>query len=47
VEFELREWVGREELKERILGLGDGAGMGDIFVRTEGSSRSESHKNAP
>jgi FkbM family methyltransferase len=47
VKFELREWVGREELKERILGLGDGAGMGDIFVRTEGSSRSESHKNTP
>ena len=37
VKFELQEWVGREELKEKILGLGDGAGLGDIFVRREGS----------
>ncbi|HSC44506.1 MAG TPA: FkbM family methyltransferase [Candidatus Acidoferrum sp.] len=33
VKFELREWVGREELKERILGLGDGPGLGDVFAR--------------
>jgi len=33
VKFELREWVGREELKERILGLRDGVGLGDVFAR--------------
>jgi len=33
VRFELPEWVRREELKERILGLGDGGGLGDVFVR--------------
>lgn len=33
VQFELREWVGRDEAKNAILGLGDGPGLGDIFVR--------------
>jgi FkbM family methyltransferase len=33
LKFELQGWVGRQELKERILGLGDGAGLGDVFVR--------------
>jgi methyltransferase, FkbM family len=39
VKFELQEWVGREELKERILRLGDGAGLGDVFVRKCGRER--------
>lgn len=33
VKFELRDWVGREELKQRIVELRDGAGLGDIFAR--------------
>lgn len=33
VQFELREWVGRDEARNLILGLGDGPGLGDIFVR--------------
>lgn len=33
VKLELQEWVGREELKEKILGLGDGEGLGDVFAR--------------
>ena len=33
VRFELREWVGRDEVKKAILGLVDGPGLGDIFVR--------------
>jgi FkbM family methyltransferase len=32
-QFELREWVGRDEVKSAIRGLGDGPGLGDIFVR--------------
>lgn len=33
VKFELSVWVGRGELKQRLLGLGSGPGLGDIFVR--------------
>jgi FkbM family methyltransferase len=33
VKFELQDWVHRDELKKRILGLENGAGLGDIFVR--------------
>jgi FkbM family methyltransferase len=33
VQFELRDWVGRDEVRSAILGLRDGAGLGDIFVK--------------
>jgi FkbM family methyltransferase len=33
VQFELERWVPRAELKETILGLREGFGLGDIFVR--------------
>jgi len=33
VKFELQDWVGRDELKNRILGLRTGPGLGDIFAR--------------
>jgi FkbM family methyltransferase len=33
VKFELQEWVGREEIRERLQGLKEGQGLGDIFVR--------------
>jgi FkbM family methyltransferase len=35
VQFELERWVGRAELKETILGLREGLGLGDIFVRAD------------
>jgi FkbM family methyltransferase len=31
--FELEEWVGRSELRKAIVGLEEGRGLGDIFVR--------------
>lgn len=33
VRFELENWVGRNELKKAILELGEGQGLGDVFVR--------------
>jgi hypothetical protein len=36
VKFELDEWVGQEELKRRLLDLGNGPGLGDIFARSGG-----------
>jgi FkbM family methyltransferase len=35
VKFELENWVDRNELRKRILGLPDDTGLGDIFVRNE------------
>ena len=37
VKFELQDWVHRDELKKRILGLENGTGLGDIFVRNSAS----------
>ena len=34
VKFELTEWIGRDELKSKLVDLGDGAGLGDIFARS-------------
>jgi hypothetical protein len=36
VKFELQEWVGRDALKKRLLDLGNGPGLGDIFARSGG-----------
>lgn len=33
VRFELADWVERNELKKAILELGEGQGLGDVFVR--------------
>ncbi len=35
VQFELENWVDREELKKRIQGLKGASGLGDIFVRSQ------------
>ena len=35
VQLELRDWVGRDEIKQAILRLEEGRGLGDIFVRRE------------
>jgi FkbM family methyltransferase len=37
VKFELQNWVHRDEIKKRILGLQNGAGLGDIFARNSAS----------
>jgi FkbM family methyltransferase len=37
VKFERQDWVHRDELKKRILGLQNVAGLGDIFVRNSAS----------
>ena len=33
VKFELSEWTDREGIKEKIMSLGSGPGLGDIFAR--------------
>lgn len=33
IRFELPEWVGREALKNNLFALGEGKGLGDVFVR--------------
>jgi len=38
VKFELQDWVDRHELKNRILSLQSGRGLGDIFARTPNRS---------
>ena len=32
VKFELQDWIGRDELKETLLNLRAGPGLGDIFA---------------
>src|SRR5438105_2729896 len=46
VRLELRDWVGADELKKRILGLRDGPGLGDIFARKSQSERAGPDKRA-
>jgi FkbM family methyltransferase len=33
IRFELPEWVDRKTVKQRLLALGEGKGLGDLFVR--------------
>jgi FkbM family methyltransferase len=39
VKFELENWVDRDELKRKILGLRDDSGLGDIFARNPNQTR--------
>jgi len=41
VAFELESWVGKEQIKEALTGMGNGDRYGDIFARSPAQVRSE------
>jgi FkbM family methyltransferase len=41
VKFELENWTDRDRLKEKLLDLGNGPGLGDIFVRNRSVGSSD------